>query len=138
MDILAWVIANRNAIGVLLVATHAFAVAIVNLTPTPADNRIVGRVYKWVERIGGVFTETAKEKPGEREGAAWQPEPVSGPPVHTETTEKSIHVHVHCGGSGGDPRPSHADRLRSLASGEGESRRGAGSSQGREGEVGCI
>lgn len=48
-----------------LLAAHALAVFVVNLTPTPADDRIVGKVYKFIEYIAGVISGKAKEFPGE-------------------------------------------------------------------------
>lgn len=44
-----------------LLAAHALAQFVVNLTPTPKDDRIVRKVYKVVEWVAGV-TDRAKEK----------------------------------------------------------------------------
>lgn len=49
--------------GVL--AAHGFALFIVNLTPTPRDDEIVGKAYKVVEWIAGIWRDRAKELPGE-------------------------------------------------------------------------
>jgi len=38
-----------------LVAAHALAVIIVNLTPTPKDNAFVASAYKLIEWLAGVF-----------------------------------------------------------------------------------
>ena len=43
-----------------VIAAHALALFIVNLTPTPKDNQVVTRVYKVVEWLAGV-TSKAKE-----------------------------------------------------------------------------
>ena len=47
-----------------LLAAHAFAQFVVNLTPTPRDDRWLGRVYTVIEWVAGV-TNTAKALPGE-------------------------------------------------------------------------
>jgi len=41
-------------------ALHAVALIIVNLTPTPNDNRIYGKFYKIIEIIAGIVTKLAK------------------------------------------------------------------------------
>lgn len=46
-----------------LLAAHLLAVFITNLTPTPRDDRIVGKVYKVVEWVAGVL-DNAKALPG--------------------------------------------------------------------------
>lgn len=38
---------------------------IVNLTPTPKDDEFVGKAYKWLERIAGIWGYRAKMLPGE-------------------------------------------------------------------------
>lgn len=45
-----------------LVAAHALAIFVVNLTPTPRDNAVVRRVYKAVEWLAGVVSKKAKEE----------------------------------------------------------------------------
>jgi len=52
------------ALGLLL-AGHTLALAVVNLTETPADDKIVGKVYKVVEKLAGLFGDRAKQFPGE-------------------------------------------------------------------------
>ena len=42
-------------------ALHILALAIVNLTPTPKDDEIYGKVYKVVEMIAGIISKTAKK-----------------------------------------------------------------------------
>lgn len=49
-----------------LLAAHGLALFIVNLTETPKDNRIVGRVYRVLEWVAGVTT-MAKETPSSLE-----------------------------------------------------------------------
>jgi hypothetical protein len=51
----------------VLLALHGAAIAIVNLTPTPKDDAIVGKVYRVLEAFAGIFGVTAKEFPGSRE-----------------------------------------------------------------------
>jgi hypothetical protein len=46
--------------GVL--AAHGLAIFIVNLTPTPRDDKWVRRVYKVIEQIAGIVSEKSKEK----------------------------------------------------------------------------
>lgn len=66
MEILFWVLENPNTVFTILLALHALAVTIVNLTPTPLDNLWVGKAYKVIEAMAGVLSATAKEYPGER------------------------------------------------------------------------
>lgn len=56
-----WVVDNWELIGMLLAGVHAMAVAIVNLTPTPADNILLGKVYRVVEAFAGILTAAAKQ-----------------------------------------------------------------------------
>jgi len=49
----------------LLMAGHALALAVVALTPTPRDDRIVGKAYRVIEYVAGVIGR-AKDQPGER------------------------------------------------------------------------
>lgn len=44
-----------------LLAAHALALFIVNLTPTPKDDAVVRRVYKIVEWVAGIVTKKSKE-----------------------------------------------------------------------------
>jgi hypothetical protein len=37
------------------------ALAIVNVTPTPRDDEIYGKLYKIIEVIAGIVTKTAKK-----------------------------------------------------------------------------
>lgn len=42
------------------------AQGIVNLTSTPKDDAFVGKAYRVVEAIAGLWTSKAKQKPGEQ------------------------------------------------------------------------
>ena len=46
----------------LIAALHVLAVIIVNLTPTPKDNEVLGKTYKWIEILAGLLTKKAKEE----------------------------------------------------------------------------
>lgn len=61
MDYLNWVVENYETIGIALAMCHGFAVAVVNLTPTPADDILLGKLYRIVEAFAGILTETAKQ-----------------------------------------------------------------------------
>jgi|14BtaG_2_1085337.scaffolds.fasta_scaffold02054_6 hypothetical protein len=52
---------DTEAIVTAIVAAHALAVAIVNLTPTPKDNALLGKAYKVIEVVAGIVTSTAKQ-----------------------------------------------------------------------------
>jgi hypothetical protein len=65
--ILSFIVANAQTILTVLLAVHGLAIAIVNLTPTPKDDVIVGKVYKVIEAAAGIFGVKAKEFPGSRE-----------------------------------------------------------------------
>lgn len=52
---------NGPALGTALLALHGLAVAVVNLTPTPKDDEIVAKAYKFVELLAGVLTKKVKE-----------------------------------------------------------------------------
>lgn len=55
-----FITSNLDAIFAVLLASHALALAIVNLTPTPVDNTVVGGVYKVIEVIAGLVTKKSK------------------------------------------------------------------------------
>jgi hypothetical protein len=61
MSFIEWIITNGDAIAAALLATHAAAVAIVNLTPTPKDDEILAKLYKPIEWLAGILTKKAKE-----------------------------------------------------------------------------
>ena len=47
----------------VLLAAHAVALAIVNLTPTPVDNSIVAFAYKLIEWMAGIVRTTKAKAP---------------------------------------------------------------------------
>ena len=61
MDVFNWVMAHGAEIVAALVAVHAAAVAIVNLTPTPKDDEVVAKAYVVIEWLAGIFTPKAKQ-----------------------------------------------------------------------------
>ena len=61
---------NIELVITFLFAIKIVAVAIVNLTPTPEDNKWLGRFYRLLEVVAGIITKTAKELPGERSDPA--------------------------------------------------------------------
>jgi hypothetical protein len=42
-------------------AVHVIALAIVNLTPTPKDDAVYGKVYKAIELLAGIVTKLVKK-----------------------------------------------------------------------------
>jgi len=54
---------TSNVEGILaaVLAAHAFAVTIVNLTPTPKDDELVAKAYRVIEVIAGIVTRKAKQ-----------------------------------------------------------------------------
>lgn len=54
-----------NTILEIVLALHGAAILIVNLTPTPLDNTVVGYLYKGLEILAGIVTDKAKSLPGE-------------------------------------------------------------------------
>lgn len=66
MDFL-WFWENMDRIGLMILGIHAFAVAIVNATPTPKDDAILGKMYPVIEAFAGIFTLRAKQHPGEQD-----------------------------------------------------------------------
>ena len=61
MELLAIVIAKAPEIVAALFAVHAAALAIVNLTPTPEDNKVVAKYYRIIEILAGILTQKAKQ-----------------------------------------------------------------------------
>jgi hypothetical protein len=57
---------NLTEILAVILSTQVLAQFIVNLTPTPTDDQLVGKVYAFIEKVAGIWTNTAKEYPGER------------------------------------------------------------------------
>ena len=58
-----WTLLAENWLEIA-VALHGVAVVIVGMTATPEDNKWVGKAYKVIEMLAGVFGR-AKELPGE-------------------------------------------------------------------------
>lgn len=59
--IVAYLIANGPEILAALIAVHAAAVAIVNLTPTPKDDDLVAKLYRVIEILAGIVTKLSKD-----------------------------------------------------------------------------
>jgi len=60
------IIDKISEILAIILAVQWIAMAIVNLTPTPEDDKWVGKFYRFIEVVAGVISKTAKEYPGER------------------------------------------------------------------------
>jgi len=54
------IIAHAQQLITVLLAIHAIAVVIVNLTPTPKDDAAVAKFYKVIEVLAGIITKLAK------------------------------------------------------------------------------
>lgn len=61
MAIFAFLMAHGTEIIAAMLAVHAAAVAIVNLTPTPKDDEFVGKAYRVIEVLAGIITKIAKK-----------------------------------------------------------------------------
>jgi hypothetical protein len=44
-----------------LLAAHGLALFVVNLTPTPADDEALGKVYRVIEWVAGIVSPKSKE-----------------------------------------------------------------------------
>lgn len=60
MELFALIVAKSPEIIAALFAIHAAALAIVNLTPTPDDNKVVAKYYRVIEVLAGIVTRMAK------------------------------------------------------------------------------
>jgi hypothetical protein len=60
MEIFAFLVAKAPEIIAALFAIHAAALAIVNLTPTPEDDKAVAKFYRVIEIFAGIFSKLAK------------------------------------------------------------------------------
>jgi len=60
MELISIVIAKSPEIIAALFAVHAAAVTIVNLTPTPKDDKIVAKYYRFIEILAGIVSKLAK------------------------------------------------------------------------------
>lgn len=58
---LQYLLNNWAEVAGIAGALHLLALAIVNLTPTPKDDEIYGKVYKVIEMIAGIISKTAKK-----------------------------------------------------------------------------
>lgn len=60
LSAIAFLTAHSGEILAALLAIHAAAVAIVNLTPTPKDDAIVAKAYRVIEILAGIVTRFSK------------------------------------------------------------------------------
>lgn len=67
MPIVSYLIDNRRELFEVVIAAHAVAMLIVNLTPTPKDNAAVGaagavipKLYRALEMLAGIVLPMAK------------------------------------------------------------------------------
>ena len=67
MPVISYLIDNRRELFAVVLAVHAVALLIVNLTPTPKDNEVVGaagavipKLYRAVEMLAGLVFPLAK------------------------------------------------------------------------------
>jgi len=58
---LEYLLNNWAEVAGIAGALHILALAVVNLTPTPRDDEIYGKVYKVIEMIAGIVSKTAKK-----------------------------------------------------------------------------
>ena len=58
---LEYLLNNWAEVAGIAGALHILALAIVNMTPTPKDDEIYGKVYKVIEMIAGIVSKTAKK-----------------------------------------------------------------------------
>lgn len=61
MNAIQYVIENHVDLISALFAIHAAAAVIVNLTPTPADDKAVAKYYRVIEILAGIVTKIAKK-----------------------------------------------------------------------------
>ena len=58
---LEYLLNNWAEVAGIAGALHILALAVVNLTPTPKDDEIYGKVYKVIEMLAGIVSKTAKK-----------------------------------------------------------------------------
>ena len=58
---LQYLLNNWAEVAGIAGALHILALAIVNMTPTPKDDEVYGKVYKVIEMIAGIVSKTAKK-----------------------------------------------------------------------------
>lgn len=61
MNAIQYIIENHADLIAALFAIHAAATVIVNLTPTPADDKVVAKYYRVIEILAGIVTKIAKK-----------------------------------------------------------------------------
>lgn len=61
MEIFAVLVAKAPEIIAALFAVHAAALAIVNLTPTPKDDKVVAKFYRIIEIAAGIVSKLVKK-----------------------------------------------------------------------------
>lgn len=57
---MSWFIQHHTELFEAIATVHLAAVAIANLTPTPKDDEIIGKVYRVVEILAGIVSPKAK------------------------------------------------------------------------------
>jgi hypothetical protein len=57
---MADILSRAQQIIEILIAIHAVALLIVNITPTPKDDEIVAKYYRVIEFLAGIVTKLAK------------------------------------------------------------------------------
>lgn len=65
MEIVSLVLAHVDTVFAILFGLHAIALVIVNATDTPADDEVLGKVYRILEMAAGLFSVKVKQLPGE-------------------------------------------------------------------------
>jgi len=58
---LTQITSNWAEIVSVAAGAHMLALAVVNLTPTPKDDEIYGKIYRAVEILAGLVTKLAKK-----------------------------------------------------------------------------
>jgi len=61
MEIFHYITEKGPEVITAMVAVHAAALAIVNLTPTPADDKVVAKYYRVIEILAGIVSKLAKK-----------------------------------------------------------------------------
>lgn len=51
---------NIQAIAAVALMLHAWAIVVINLTPTPRDDATLRRAYRVLEALAGILTPLAK------------------------------------------------------------------------------
>jgi hypothetical protein len=60
MLVIRYIIDHHSELFEIALAAHATAALIVNLTPTPKDDEVVGQFYRALEILAGIVTPMAK------------------------------------------------------------------------------